>query len=112
MKSIVVHHEQVPSQQLDNKVSRRVLAHLPEQMIVEVSFETGGVGTPHTHPHIQSTYVVSGEFVFTVEGQQCAVRQGDTIAFASGEVHGCVCTAAGVLVDVFTPMREDFLALK
>lgn len=109
MKSVVVYHSDIPAQALGGGVSRRVLAHLPEEMVVEVSFETGGVGAPHRHAHTQCTYVVSGEFDFTIEGETVTVRVGDTIAFAGNEEHGCVCKQAGVLIDAFAPMREDFL---
>ena len=26
-----------------------------------------------------------------------------------GVEHGCTCTEAGILLDIFTPMREDFV---
>ena len=35
--------------------------------------------------------------------------QGDTILKEDGVEHGCVCTEAGILLDIFTPMREDFV---
>ncbi len=109
MKSIVTFGPDVTLRDLGGGVTRKVLAHLPEEMIVEVRFETGAEGAPHRHPHTQCTYVQSGEFVFTVEGEDFAVRSGDTLAFASGELHGCRCISKGVLIDVFAPMREDFL---
>ena len=37
------------------------------------------------------------------------VRAGDTILKEDGVEHGCVCTEAGILLDIFTPMREDFV---
>lgn len=109
MESKVLKHQDAPLVDLGGGVSRRVLATLPEEMIVEVMFETGAIGQMHTHPHTQCTYVREGEFLFTVCGKDFTVRAGDTLAFASGEPHGCVCKQAGVLIDIFTPMREDFL---
>lgn len=109
MDSKVVKYQEITTDNLGGGVTRKVLAHLPEEMIVEVTFETGAIGQLHTHPHTQCTYVRDGEFLFTVCGKDFPVRAGDTLAFASGEAHGCVCKQAGVLIDVFTPMREDFL---
>jgi hypothetical protein len=57
----------------------------------------------HTHPHTQCTYVLEGEFVFTIEGAEHTVRPGDTLAFASGEAHGCVCPAGGCADRRFRP---------
>ena len=71
--------------------------------------EKGAVGALHHHPHTQITYVVSGAFAFTVDGETRTVYAGDTILKEDGVEHGCVCTEAGILLDIFTPMREDFV---
>ena len=78
-------------------------------MMVEVFFETGGVGAEHRHVHEQVTYCLSGEFVFTVEGETATVRAGDSLFVPSSALHGTRCVAAGRLLDIFTPQREDFL---
>lgn len=98
-----------PYQDLGGGVSRRVLAHQPDQMIVEVRFEQDAQGAVHAHPHVQSTYVLSGSFRFVIDGEPVTVNQGDTITFLRDQMHGCTCLAAGSLLDIFTPMREDFL---
>ena len=90
-------------------VTRRVLAYTDGLMCVENTFETGAVGALHHHPHTQITYVVSGAFAFTVDGVTRTVHAGDTILKEDGVEHGCVCTEAGILLDIFTPMREDFV---
>jgi quercetin dioxygenase-like cupin family protein len=94
---------------LGGGVRRKVLAYTKDGMAVEVQFETGGKGAMHSHPHAQCTYVLSGAFVFTVGGIDYAVGAGDTLAFERNETHGCVCKSAGALIDVFSPMRDDFL---
>lgn len=90
-------------------VTRRVLAYTDGLMCVENRFEYGAVGVLHSHPHTQITYVVSGEFSFTIDGETRTVRAGDTLLKEDGVEHGCVCTQAGVLLDIFSPMREDFV---
>lgn len=90
-------------------VTRRVLAYNGGLMCVENTFEKGAVGAMHSHPHTQITYVVSGEFAFTIAGETRTVRAGDTLLKEDGVEHGCVCLEAGVLLDIFTPMREDFI---
>lgn len=94
---------------LGGGVSRRILAHTDDIMIVEVHFEADSVGAPHTHSHAQATHVLSGEFVFTVDGEEVVVREGDTLAFPSNVLHGTRCIKPGVLMDIFSPMRADFL---
>ena len=48
-------------------------------MLVKVKFEQGAVGTPHTHYHTQTTYVASGKFEFTVNGEKQIVSAGDGV---------------------------------
>ena len=109
MESNVVYQSDIAWKDLGGGVSRRVLSHTPAMMVVEVRFETHAIGAAHQHPHAQSTYVASGAFRFTIEGEPFVVRAGDTITFSGNAVHGTECLEAGTLIDVFAPMREDFL---
>ncbi len=92
------------------KVSRVIRAHGQSLMLVEVSFETGGVGAEHAHPHEQATYCLAGEFRFTVQGETRTLRTGDSVFIPAGARHGTLCVSAGRLLDSFSPAREDFLA--
>lgn len=104
-----VPHETTLAEAGGQGVTRRVLAYCDESMCVENTFETGGVGAMHSHPHTQITYVVSGRFRFTIGDETREVKAGDTLLKQNGVPHGCVCLEAGVLVDFFTPMRKDFV---
>jgi quercetin dioxygenase-like cupin family protein len=90
-------------------VVRKVLAYSDTVMCVENSFETGAVGAIHSHPHTQITYVASGRFRFTIGEEVREVGKGDSLCKRNGVKHGCLCLEKGVLVDFFTPVREDFL---
>lgn len=99
-----------PEVDAGNGVVRRVLADSPELMLVEFRFKEGGIGAPHNHVHVQSTYVKSGKFEFTISDKSFTVSAGDAFVIPSNAVHSCCALEAGVLVDTFTPRREDFLA--
>ncbi len=90
-------------------VVKRVLAYSDDLMVVENTFETGAVGAMHHHPHTQITYVKSGKFEFTICDEKKIVTEGDTLCKTNGVEHGCVCLEAGVLIDTFTPYRQDFV---
>lgn len=90
-------------------VVRRVLAYTDGLMCVENRFEKGAVGSLHSHPHTQITYVAEGAFEFTIDGETHVVRKGDTLLKENGVPHGCICIEKGILIDMFTPMREDFI---
>ena len=90
-------------------VVRQIMGYDGQVMLVKVKFEQGAVGTPHTHYHTQTTYVASGKFEFTVNGEKQIVETGDGVYIEPDAVHGCVCLEAGILIDCFSPMRADFL---
>lgn len=91
-------------------VTRQVLSDHPNLMVVAFRFAAeGAVGDLHNHPHIQSTYVESGRFTFTLGDEKKEVSAGDSFVIPSGLTHGCICLEPGVLVDNFTPRRDDFL---
>lgn len=90
-------------------VTREVLSDHPDLMVVAFRFAEGGEGTLHSHPHVQATYVASGRFAFTIAGNDRELGPGDSFVIPSGAVHGCRCLESGMLIDSFTPRRDDFL---
>jgi len=93
-----------------NNVTRRVLAEGPHVMLVEFAFAADGIGAPHSHPHVQSTFVKAGRFEFTIDGESFEVGPGDAFVIPSNAVHSCRALGEpGVLIDTFTPRRDDFL---
>lgn len=109
MKGIVRLHQETEAQDLGGGTSRRVLAYRDDLMAVEVAFETGAEGAVHSHPHTQCSYVLSGCFSYSVEGESVELHPGDSIVVPGGLPHGTVCLEKGVLLDIFTPMRKDFV---
>ncbi|WP_346900684.1 cupin domain-containing protein [uncultured Roseibium sp.] len=99
-------YPQVPA---DRGVTRQVLSESPELMVVSFRFAQGAEGKLHNHPHVQSTYVQSGRFAFTVAGEDIEVGPGDSFVIPSNAKHGCRCLEPGTLIDTFTPRRDDFL---
>ena len=104
-----VFYKDVEPQDQGNGVVRRVLAYNKDLMCVENTFERGAVGALHHHPHTQITYVVSGKFEFEIDGVKKIVEAGDTMLKMNDVIHGCTCLEAGKLLDIFNPMREDFV---
>ncbi len=94
---------------MDSKAVRTIKARGGALMASEMRFDAGAVGAEHDHPHEQIVYVVSGELDFTVEGETRRIGPGDSIYVPSGVRHGVVSITDSVLLDVFTPQRDDFL---
>lgn len=101
--------KETPKEDLGNGISRQILGYGPEIMLVRVWFEKGAIGTVHAHPHSQSTFIESGKFEVFIDGETRVLEEGDSFFIAPRLDHGAVCLEEGVLIDTFSPCREDFL---
>jgi len=90
-------------------ITRQILGYDDSILMARVSFEKGSEGYVHAHPHSQVAYVESGVFDFKVGSEIRRVEAGDCVYMPPDIDHGAVCVEAGVLLDVFSPVREDFL---
>ncbi len=99
----------IPWEQVDVGVRRKVIAYDERLMVVKVSFDTGGIGAIHHHHHSQITYVESGVFDIEIDGEKRRLGEGDSYYIAPNRPHGAVCVDAGILIDSFSPMRGEFV---
>lgn len=96
-------------QEAGQGIQRQIFGYGERVMMVKVRFEKNAIGTLHQHPHVQVTYVESGSFEVSIGGEKKILNKGDGFYVPSETEHGCRCIEAGVLIDVFSPYREDFL---
>lgn len=108
-QSFFIEEQQIPWQTADEGIGRKVLAYDPSIMLVKVDFEQGAVGKVHKHVHVQITYIESGVFEVEIADEKKILKAGDGFHVPSNTEHGVVCLEKGVLIDVFSPMREEFL---
>jgi quercetin dioxygenase-like cupin family protein len=80
-------------------------------MVCRLRFAPCVVTAVHTHPHEQITLVERGRARFVVDGEECVAGPGDVLHFPPNVPHGAtMLDEEVVLVDIFSPVREDFLA--
>ena len=107
--SYFIKDETLDWQEVEPGVSRKIMAYDPSLMLMQVKFEKGGIGPIHRHVHVQISHVFSGIFEVQVDGNKNILKAGDTFFVPSNLWHGVLCLEAGILIDTFSPMREDFL---
>ena len=79
-------------------------------MICRLRFQPGVITAVHSHPHEQLTIVERGCVRFTIDGQDRVAATGDVLHFPSHIEHGAtILDVEAVLVDIFSPVREEFL---
>ena len=94
---------------IDDKVQRQIVGYNESVMMVNVRFLKDGIGSLHHHYHTQVTHVTEGKFEVTINNEKKVLKKGDSFFVAPNVVHGVVCLESGMLTDVFSPMREDFI---
>lgn len=107
--SIFQENEKVKWEDAGPGIQRQLYGYDDKIMLVKAKFEKDAVGALHEHPHSQVTYVDSGVFEMTIGEEKKIIREGDGYYVPPHVLHGCVCLEPGMLVDVFSPLREDFL---
>lgn len=106
-----IHASQIEFDKLEPGLERRILGYTDQMMMTEVKFAKGVVGVLHHHPHRQAAYVASGSFEVTINGEKQVIVKGDGYIVEPDIVHGVLALEDNsILIDFFTPMREDFLS--
>jgi quercetin dioxygenase-like cupin family protein len=106
---MVLRNKEVIAKELFPGAHRKVLARGGGLMAVEVRFDAGCQVARHAHKHEQVSYVVSGKIELVMDGKTEVLGPGDSFYAAPDEPHGVNFLADSVVVDTFTPQREDFL---
>lgn len=92
----------------ESGMTRQVLAHSDELMLVRHYFEQDWVGERHSHPHHQLVYVVKGALRVEVGGKTFDAFTGDSFIVDGGVQHQAAALEASEVLDVFTPVRVDY----
>lgn len=83
-----------------------------QAMLNLIELEPGASVPLHSHPHEQLGFIVSGELILTVAGEEHRLRPNDAYQLPGGVEHAGVAGGEGcVVLDVFHPVREDYRAL-
>lgn len=106
---IVVQHKDGKTSEPEAGLKRRVLAYNEKLFLAEHEMVKGWTGTMHSHPHDQIVYVVRGHLQVTSQGKTFDIRTGDTFVVRGGVEHGASALEESLVVDVFTPCRDDYI---
>lgn len=107
-ESIIRWADAQPVEQLPG-LTRRTLGATDDAMVVEFRARAGVQIPGHSHPHQQVGYVVSGQIEITIDGVTTACQPGDSYAIPGGVTHGAHFPVESVVIDCFSPIREDYV---
>lgn len=90
-------------------VAMKTLVHGAKTLLTEFRLKAGHVLPRHAHPHEQTGYLVSGVLELTIGDRTFTTRAGDSWCIPGGVEHGAVVTEDTVVIEVFSPVREEYL---
>lgn len=90
-------------------IRRKTLVYGEKTLMVEFLLDEGARLPQHAHPHEQTGYLVRGRMRLTIAGNARELRAGDSWCIGKGVEHGAEVIEESVAVEVFSPVREDYL---
>ena len=99
--------EEIPSKELVAGIIGKYV-HGSAITLGYVTIKAGSILPAHHHIHEQITFVIEGELELTVENETFTLTKGTSHIIASDKVHSAVARKNCIVVDVFSPVRDDY----
>lgn len=96
-------------QEVLEKIQQKTLVYGDRTLMAEFRLGQGADLPRHSHPHEQTGYLVSGEIALTIGDETRRVKPGDSWCIAGGVEHKATAMEDSVAIEVFSPVREDYI---
>src|SRR5580704_18520514 len=100
--------DSVPLEQMSEVISRKLVTG-DKAMVAQVFLKKDAVVPEHHHDSEQITYILEGALKFEIEGREVIVRKGEVLSIPSNVPHRAVALEDTVDLDIFSPIRTDWL---
>jgi quercetin dioxygenase-like cupin family protein len=100
--------DEIALEKVTEMVSRKIVSG-ERQMLAQIYLKRGALVPLHSHASEQMTYVLQGALRFVVAGEEMIVRDGEVLHIPSGVEHQSEALEDTFELDVFSPVREDWL---
>lgn len=107
MKNVVKKEEAISIQFLG--VDFVVLSIGKDTMVTKMLYKSTDFVPFHKHPNEQSGYIVSGKYKLKFNEREYLLNEGDSYSIPANMEHSLEIIVAGEVVDVFSPIRQDYL---
>jgi quercetin dioxygenase-like cupin family protein len=97
------------SRQIVEGVELSTLVHGEKTLMGQFKIAKGSAIPAHSHPHEQTGIMISGKLRFNVEGEVMDVETGDSWCLPGGVEHSAEALEDSIIIEVFSPVREDYL---
>jgi quercetin dioxygenase-like cupin family protein len=90
-------------------IQRRTMTNGDNTVTCEFRFEKGAVVPKHSHIFEQTGFLISGKLIFNIDGHEHEINPGDSWCIKGNVDHSAQVQEETVLVEIFSPVREDYL---
>jgi quercetin dioxygenase-like cupin family protein len=97
-----------PIEMLDG-IYRRTLCYNKNIMLCHFYLKKNSKVPIHKHKEHQVGFVIKGKMKFLTKNGEFIAQEGDGYIFQSNEMHGVIILEDSEVIDVFNPLREDYL---
>ena len=103
------HHIEGGYKTLVEGIEMKTLVHGEKTLMSEFFLHKGFKLPLHAHPHEQTGYLVKGHLRFVVAGEEIDALPGDSWCIAGNVEHGANILEDSIVIEVFSPVREEYL---
>jgi quercetin dioxygenase-like cupin family protein len=108
--AVPVHRwDEIALEKITEMISRKIVAG-DREMLAQTYLKRGAQVPMHAHDSEQMTYVLQGALRFLVDGEEIIVKEGEVLHIPSGTPHQAEALEDTFELDVFSPIRADWLA--
>jgi quercetin dioxygenase-like cupin family protein len=90
-------------------IERKTLVHGTKTLMTEFRLRAGSILPRHAHPHEQTGYLLQGRLRLFIGAEEYDAQPGDSWCIPGGVEHGAEIIEDAVAIEVFSPVREDYL---
>jgi quercetin dioxygenase-like cupin family protein len=110
MTTVRVHRwDEIALEKITEMISQKIVAG-ERQMLAQIYLKRGALVPMHAHESEQMTYILQGALKVVVGGEEVTVREGEVLHIPSGMPHQAEALEDTFELDVFSPVRQDWLA--
>src|SRR5687767_12667859 len=100
--------DEIALEKVTEMISRKIITG-EREMVTQIYLKRGALVPMHSHESEQMTYILQGALRFLVAGEEIIVREGEVLHIPSGTPHQAEALEDTFELDVFSPVRADWL---
>jgi quercetin dioxygenase-like cupin family protein len=109
MTTVRVHRwDEIALDKITEMISQKIIAG-EREMLAQIYLKRGALVPMHAHESEQMTYILQGALRCLVGGEEILVREGEVLHIPSGTPHQAEALEDTFELDVFSPVREDWV---